>query len=192
LYSISERDRSYPKENGVFLATVSTAMTDAFEPEPTTTGVTSAGVVDSMQRTALTRPLVTFDEDGPRQLAATYWASVRRATRGLVRPRKRAGGVDLVLLGVVPLLRFGAPREQVAEDRVAASFPITGGLLAVTPGGWLALEQRADPSPGLSISVIGYHARLARHSPRLYARIQSRAHLAVSRLFFRPDGGEPE
>ncbi len=164
-------------------------MTDGIELEPTTR-VTPAGVVDSMQRTALARPLVTFDEDGAGQLSAAYWAAVRRATVGLVRPRERRGGVDLVLLGVVPLLRFGPAEAHVAEDRVVSRFPIIGGLLAATPGGWLALEQFADPSPELSIAVIGYQARLARHSPRLYARIQSRAHLAVSRRFLNLDGGE--
>jgi hypothetical protein len=150
--------------------------------------VTAAGVVESSQRMALGRPVVAFDDAGARQLGGWYWACVRRATRGLVRPRKHAGGVSLTLVGAIPLLRFGALEARVTADSVACAFPITGGVLTLASGGWLIVEQRAGTKPSLSIAVTGYHARLARRRGRLYRHVQAPAHLAASRLFLQLPG----
>ncbi len=57
-------------------------------------------------------------------------------------------GVDLVLLGALPLLRFGPGKREVTDDRVACAFPIVGGVLALASGGWLTVEQRGGPDSG--------------------------------------------
>lgn len=154
--------------------------------------VSPDGVVESVQRLTLESPVVSFDEDGARELGRRYWSQVRRATRGLVATRERRDGIDLVLAGFVPLLRFGPAETRVSDHHVACSYAITGGLLALGAGGSLSVEQLADPSPSLAISVSGYQARFARRGRHLYTRVQAPAHLAVSRRFLQqPARGIP-
>lgn len=143
------------------------------------------GSIESVQRATLTEPVVAHDAYGAAALATVYWTAVRASTRGLVRVRAHAHGFDLVLLGVVPLLRFGSAETLVTDERVASTFPIVGGLLTFGAGGSLTVEQCVVPTPALSIAVRGYRPRLARRSGRLYARLQLPAHDAVSRRFLR-------
>ena len=152
-------------------------------PLSATETVSADGVIDSVQRILLPGPIVPFDDAGARQLAWGYMASINRSTAHLVRARAGNETVDLALLGAVSLLRFGQPELTAAPDRVGGTFPITGGLLTVGAGGWLSVEQCADPELSLSITVSGYNARLARHGARLYRSVQSPAHRAVSRRF---------
>jgi len=158
------------------------------QPHASTKHVADRGVVESSQRTALQHPVVAFDDGGARQLGRWYWACVRRSTHGLVRTREHAAGVDLVLFGVLPLLRFGPGQREAADERVACAFPIVGGVLALASGGSLTVEQLGGPEPSLSITVSGYHARLARRRGRLYRHVQAPAHLAVSRQFLQQPG----
>lgn len=160
-------------------------MTTERPPLTSTETVSADGVIDSVQRVLLPRPIVSFDDAGARHLAWAYMDSINRSTAYLVRVRARNGTVDLALLGAVSLLRFARPELIAAPDRVGGTFAITGGILARGTGGRLSVEQRADPELSLSIAVSGYNARLARRGARLYRSVQSPAHRAVSRRFLQ-------
>jgi hypothetical protein len=91
----------------------------------------------------------------------------------------------------VTLLRFGRPELHYADGLVSCRYAITGGLLALRPGGSVTLAQ--VPEAGgheLSVTVKEYVPRLAARvgAPRwtgtLYASAQSPFHVAVSRRFF--------
>jgi hypothetical protein len=153
--------------------------------------VTDSGTVESRQWIALQRPVASADEAGALALGRRYLDDVARSTRGLVRPRRDGldGSVALVLVGLVPLLRFGPPQTDVGPDLLACTFPIHGGLLAARRGGSLVVAQRTSSSPELELSVAGYFPRLGgsrrRRSLRraLYTAFQARAHMAVGRRF---------
>jgi hypothetical protein len=147
--------------------------------------VAANGVVESVQRTKLPEPIVSFDEVGARRLGVWYWASVRRATRGAVRTHVAPDGVAVTLLGIVSLLRFGPAEPHVSDSCVTCAYPIEGGVLAVGAGGWLEIEQRGATDSVLSIVVRGYHARLALRVPWIYRHIQAPLHLVVSRVFLQ-------
>jgi hypothetical protein len=148
---------------------------------------TDAGAVESRQCITLPRELVPADEDGARQLGLRYLADVARFSHGLVRPRRQADGVVLVLAGVVPLLRFDPPGTRVEDGRVECRYAIRGGALVARPGGSLVIAQR--PGVALELVVAGYFPRLGgsmqRRSLRraLYTAVQARAHRAVGRRF---------
>lgn len=155
----------------------------------TSEGRDDTGAIESRQWVGLSHAVVPGDDEGARRLGSRYLAEVRRFTRGLVRPHTRHRGVDLVLAGVVPLLRFGPEQLGVGPDRVECRFPIIGGLLAARPGGWLVIAQRSTTEPELELVVAGYFPRLG-VSPRkrslrraLYSALQARAHRAISRRF---------
>lgn len=146
-------------------------------------------LVDSEERIALARPVVDGSEAGARHLGDRYWDELARSTRGLVRARRRADGVDVRLGRLVTLLRFGPPETTSTDEETASRYPITGGVLAARPGGTLAIVQRSTPSLELAVAVHGYAARLGPEGPgrrlrgTLYARFQLRAHRVVSRRF---------
>ena len=148
---------------------------------------TDAGAVESRQWIELPRGLVAQDELGARELGRRYLAEVAGFSRGLVRARGRADGVELVLAGIVPLLRFGSPEVGHENEAVVCGYPIRGGLLVARPGGSLVVGQRAGGA--LELVVAGYYPRLGgsmrRRSLRraLYTALQVRAHRAVGRRF---------
>ena len=149
---------------------------------------TDAGAVESRQWITLPHELVAADERGARDLGRRYLAEVARFTHGLVRPRQRSDGVALVLVGVVPLLRFGPPELGHNRGSVECRYPIRGGLLVARRGGSLLVAQH--PGVELELFVAGYFPRLggtaSRRSLRrgLYTALQARAHRAVGRRFF--------
>jgi hypothetical protein len=155
---------------------------------------TEAGAVESRQWITLPRELVAPDEGGARELGRQYLAEVARFSRGLVRPRRRADGVALVLLGLVPLLRFDPPEVGHENGTVECRYPIRGGLLVARPGGSLVVAQR--PGVELDLLVAGYFPRLGGSTRRrslrraVYAALQSRAHRAVGRRFLERAAGE--
>lgn len=145
-------------------------------------------MVESEQHIQLLRPVVEVSDSGGRELGERYWREIRRCTLGLVRARRRGARIELVVVGAVPLLRFGAPETVVEPDLVTCRFPIEGGILASRPGGSLAITQRSRPAPELSLAVSGYEPRLEgpagdRIGRALYRGLQERAHVAVSRRF---------
>ena len=149
---------------------------------------TADGAVESEQRVALREPVVAFDRDGAETLGRRYWEEVRRSTGGLVRPRRRGETVQLRLAGRGPvLLRFGAPSVETSRHLARCAYPIAGGLLAQRASGEIRFEQR-----GLELrsSIRGFYPALAARTGRpdwtgaLYARVQSRLHVAISRRYF--------
>ena len=73
--------------------------------------------------------------------------------------------------------RFERPRLEATETRAFCSYPIAGGLLARRAAGELSFEQTAGT---LSSTVRGFFPRVAH-----YDRLQGRAHVAISRRYFR-------
>ncbi|HSB37949.1 MAG TPA: hypothetical protein VLD13_02580 [Gaiellaceae bacterium] len=135
------------------------------------------GAVESEQRVALARPVVEFSPAGAERLGRAYWREVQRLTGSLVRARERDGAVELRLLGGPVLLRFDRPTLEADQARAACSYAIAGGLLARRAAGEISFEQ----TPGsLRSTIRGFFPRVA-----FYDRLQGRAHVAVSRRYFR-------
>src|SRR5690242_4255423 len=135
------------------------------------------GAIESEQRVALARPVVEFSTSGAELLGRSYWREVRRVTGSLVRPHERGGSVELRLLGGPVLLRFDRPTLEASETRAFCSYPIAGGLLTRRAAGELTFEQAGGT---LSSTVRGFFPRVAN-----YDRLQGRAHVAISRRYFR-------
>lgn len=133
--------------------------------------------------------LVDDTKAGARRLGTEYLAEIGRATRGLIKPRTRTHGIDLVLGGRVTLFAFGPPQATVDGNRTECRFEIRAGLLVGRQGGSLVITQHAGPAPALIVEVAGYVPRL---DPTLggrgvrgflYRELQERAHSAISRRF---------
>jgi hypothetical protein len=135
------------------------------------------GAVESEQRVALAGPVVEFSTAGAERLGRSYWREVRRLTGSLVRPRERGGALELRLLGGPVLLRFDRPTIEASDTRAFCSYPIAGGMLARRAAGELTFEQTAG---ALRSTVRGFFPRVAS-----YDRLQGRAHVAISRRYFR-------
>jgi hypothetical protein len=140
------------------------------------------------QRVEAASPPVPASEAGARRLGAAYWEEVSRFSRGLLRKRDRGSGPELRLVGLVPLLRFGSPETVVAGDGVECRYPITGGLLAAGPGGFLVLSQRGTGPAEVSIAVEEFHSRLAVDGRigfrrRLFDVLQSPLHEGIGRRY---------
>jgi hypothetical protein len=149
-----------------------------------------AGAVEFEQLVTSSRPLVAYSEQGGRELGERYWREVEATTFGLVRARHRNDEVTLRLLGVLTLLRFGAPETTVGEHGVRSCFPVTGGLLARTPGGSISFSQTPFPGVRIRATIDGYFPRLGGRPGRpawtggLYGHVQQRIHTSISRRFF--------
>jgi len=149
---------------------------------------TGGGAVESEQRVALDRPVVEFSRAGAEWLGSAYWREVRRVTCSLVRPRQRGSAIELRVLGGPVLFRFGAPTVEADDTRVTCSYPILGGLLASRAAGEITFEQTTD---AMRSTIRGFFPRLAAREGEpdwtgaLYNHLQSRAHVAVSRRYFR-------
>lgn len=141
------------------------------------------------QRVVVPAPVVPFDEDGARRLARAYWDEVARFSRGLVRARTTPEGTELMLLRVLPLLRFGPAETTSSPHALECRLPIRGGLLASEPGGHLLLAQRGEDEVELLLEVQGYRprlaaaGRLARIRRRLFRALQVPLHDGVGRRF---------
>lgn len=148
------------------------------------------GAVASQQRLRVARPVVAVSAEGARELGRAYWEEVERFTRGFVRARPHAGGVELALLGRLVLLSFGPAETRLDGDSVVCRHPILGGLLARVPGGAISFSQQAGDSPELRSTITGFQPRLGARPGRpgwtgaLYAHVQARLHGAVGRRYF--------
>jgi FAD binding domain of DNA photolyase len=137
----------------------------------------------SEQRVRVSDPVVPFTEEGARTLGRQYWQEVARASRGLVRCRETTDRVELKFLGRGPaLLHFGGAQVAIADDVVSCSYRITGGLLSLDEAGTLVISQAGGSQPEIRVVVGAFFARLG--SGALYG-LQRRAHLVVSRRYFR-------
>lgn len=123
-------------------------------------------------------PVVRHTDEGARRLGQRYWLAVARASRGLVRSRETAGGVELRVLGRACVLRLGPAHTSFDADGVRCRYAIEGGLLARRPGGSLTL---AETRTELRAAVEGFVPRL---SGQAYHHLQHRLHVAVSRRYF--------
>jgi len=142
------------------------------------------GVVHSDERVHARHPVVAPSPAGALHLGDRYFSEVGRATRGSMRRRDTASGVELSLFAFGPsLLRFGPPELQVSVDHVSCRYPICGGLLARRPGGAITLSQRGTVEPELRATVTAFVPRLA--LPLLYDRLQHQLHVRISRRYFR-------
>jgi hypothetical protein len=158
---------------------------------------TAEGAVESEQRIVLASAAVPFDHAGAVQLGDRYWREVRRATWGLIRPRRRGKHLELRILGRgPPLLSFAEPSFEVMPRRVACRFPIAGGLLVQQPAGEISFAQTAGERFELRSAIRGFYPRLAARlggpaqTGALYNAVQSRIHVAISRRYFARLAGE--
>jgi len=150
------------------------------------------GAVSSVQRARFARPVVSFSEEGARQLSSTYWCEVERSTQRLVRAPDAAGGISLRAFGRGPaLLCFGPAQITVTPTVVGCGHAIAGGLLARRSSGEIRFEQRAQDDGVLVVSAIsGFHPTLAARpgmpvwTGELYKHVQSRLHVFVGRRYF--------
>ena len=164
--------------------------------------LTPDGAVESEQCAELGRPAVAHSPDGARELGRRYWSEVERSTLGIVRlrvvePHDCKQRVDLRILGRGPALLVFAPADiAVSDDEIICRYEIRGGLLARRPRGSLTLTQRRAPHAGLRSVITGFYPRLAARPGRpgwsgaLYALVQHRLHVWISRRFFRTLGEE--
>jgi hypothetical protein len=142
------------------------------------------GAVHSDERVHAKHPVVAPSPAGALHLGDRYWSEVGRATRGSLRRRDTASGVELRLFAFGPsLLRFGPPELHVSAESVFCRYPICGGLLARRPGGAITLSQRGADEPELRATVTAFVPRLA--LPLVYDRLQHRLHVRISRRYFR-------
>jgi hypothetical protein len=149
-----------------------------------TQGRAQDGAIDSEQQLRAARPAVERSEQGAAALGHAYWREVTRASRGLVRSRDDARGVELRLLGLRPaLFRFGPPELRVGGDGVVAVYPIRGGLLTRSPVGTFSVSQSDGETPVLAAAVRGYHPTLDAFAGWLYEHGQHRLHVAISRRY---------
>lgn len=151
----------------------------------------SDGAVESEQRVRLSAPVVDFSIAGAEHLGRSYWNEVERVTRRLVRARQRDGRLELRMLGAGPaLLRFGRPTVHATSDLAYCSYPIEGGLLAQRAAGEIIFEQVGSPAAVVRSTIRGFLPSLAARRGRpdwtgaFYNRVQSRAHVAISRRYF--------
>lgn len=149
------------------------------------------GAIRSEQRMLAPHPVVELTERGARALGSRYWREVGLASRGLVRARASARGVELRLLGFGPtLLAFGHAEIVLGDEHVSCRYPILGGLLARRAAGALTLAQRGSKRSELYAGVDGFYPRLGvrpglpRWSGAPYEQFQRRAHVAISRRYF--------
>ncbi len=162
---------------------ISTAVQRELEGWRSTQARGDDGVVHSDERVHAKYPVVAPSPAGAVHLGERYWSEVGRASRGSLRRRHTAGGMELRLFAFGPsLLRFGPPELHVSADRVSCRYPICGGLLARRPGGAITLSQRGTEEPELRATVTAFVPRLA--LPLLYDRLQHRLHVRISRRYF--------
>ena len=147
-----------------------------------------SGSVESEQRVVARAPVVSRTREGAAELGDRYWAEVERFSRGLVQVVRTTRGTELRLLRRGPRLLVLGPAELTASDElVACGHEIIGGLLVRRPGGRLVLTQAGAAQVELRSTITGFFPRLGRGPGRagpLYAHVQSRIHVRISRRYF--------
>ncbi|HYL71064.1 MAG TPA: RDD family protein [Candidatus Dormibacteraeota bacterium] len=100
-------------------------------------------------------------------LRTSFLPSIQAVTFGLIRARDHS-----LVLGPLRLLRFGPPKVT----RHAVSWPIEGGLLTASAGGWLTVQSSARE---LKATVEDYRPMLPLG---MYRATQLRLHHALVRI----------
>jgi hypothetical protein len=136
-------------------------------------------------------PVVSTTVGGAHSLGARYWLEVESFTRGLVRAQRRGETTELRILGRGPLLLgFGAPQVRASGSFVVCRYPIRGGLLARRAAGAISFAQTGSPDAELRSAITGFFPALAARpglpewTGALYAHVQARLHVAISRRYF--------
>ena len=139
------------------------------------------GAVESVQRMTFPGPVVERTEVGAGELGDLYWRALRQSTFGFIRIASGADGFELRLVGRGPaLLRFSPEQKSVSDDTVTCRYAILGGLLARAPAGSIRFTQEGTDGVAVTSAVEGFLPRLG----VLYAPVQSRLHVALSRRYF--------
>ncbi len=112
--------------------------------------------------------VATPEPPDPQRLRDEFFERISGLTLGLVRGERWQ-----LRVGPLTVLRFGEPVEG---DAVSA-WPITGGLAARRPGGWLAFGWHRGRLVGL---ITGYEPMLPRP---LYRALQLPVHRFLTRMF---------
>jgi hypothetical protein len=138
----------------------------------------AGGAITSDESVRIRASVVRRSDEGARQLGRRYWLAVARASRGLVRARETAAGVELRVLGRACVLRLGPAQTSFDAGGVRCRYAIEGGLLARRPSGSLTLSETPTE---LRAAVEGFVPRL---SGQAYHHLQHRLHVAVSCRYF--------
>ena len=150
----------------------------------------ASGAFESVQSIVFPAPVVERSPSGASRLGDLYWREMERSTFGFVRARAASAGLEVRLLGVGPrLLRFSEAKREVGASGVSCVYAIRGGLLARNAGGSLSLTQAGTDTVEVRSAISGFFPRLAgrrhrRWSDVVYAHIQARLHVALSRRYF--------
>ena len=118
------------------------------------------GAFTSVQRASLPSPAVEHSPAGARRLG------------DFIRPARRAAS------------------DSDTPDSVTCWYAILGGLLARTPGGWIAFTQTVGSPLEVRSEIDGFFPRLATRRVRrgwsgvLYPHLQTRLHVALGRRYF--------
>jgi len=133
-------------------------------------------------------------------LARGYWTFLRRFTLGAIRVVYGDGERTVTALGLIPLLRFGAPRYETGGGRGRVTWPIAEGLLVAREGrgrGHLRVSvERSGNDDGSGrarliarVEVANFYPGLrgrgafARLGAWLYAQTQLRIHVIVCNAY---------
>jgi RDD family protein len=100
-------------------------------------------------------------------LRTSFLPSIEAVTLGLVRMRDRS-----LVLGPIPLIRFGRPKVSPAS----VSWPIEGGILVASKGGHFRIESEGGE---LKATLEGYRPMLPR---KVYEATQLRLHHGLVRV----------
>jgi hypothetical protein len=129
-------------------------------------------------------------DPGPKRIASGLLALIPELTLGLVRARRRS-----FWFGPLQLIEFGTPESVPGGWR----WPVTGGLLARKPGGWIELVWDDGSSPRRLRGEVGGGSLVSRvegYAPSLpwplYAGLQVPLHHFLMRsLLLRIRGRTP-
>jgi hypothetical protein len=174
-------------------------------PQP---GYAPDGSIGSKQVAEVTMPKAELERiwsaEHLERLARTYWRFLKRFSLGLLRVLYTPTSSEVVVLTrPFVLLRFRAPRYDVAPDGGTVTWPIERGLLVAPAGrgrGYLRLSvsrsREADGAAGeimvtVSSEVVSFYPAIAgrgwfsRIGRVLYNLTQLRLHVLVTHAFLR-------
>ena len=188
---------------------------DALEVSPT-------GPASSVQEAeiVIVRELLDriWTPEGLELIARGYWGFLRRISFGLIRIHYAPTSRTVTALGKLPLLRFAAPRYELAAEHARVTWPVEGGLLVAREGrdkGHLrvaisrldrdGIDDEADAKLDrvtliARVEVANFHpglrgsGRFPRWGAWFYAQTQLRVHVIVCNAFLRtlPDLDFPD
>ena len=176
-------------------------------PDPTTSPVTVAGPVRSVQEAEVELPREMLERlwrpEYLERLARSYWRYLSRISLGLLRVVYEPDARTVVLVTPrLPLLRFRRPQYVTAPELGQVTWPIERGVLVARSGrgrGCLRITvRRAEDTPETGKAALRVRAevsnfypllrgrgRFARFGVLLYSATQVRIHVLVTHGFLR-------